>query len=829
MAISKKSRVTASSMTLALMLCNGVTAVHAQDVRPATATSGGDAGSVPPATAATAAETALEAGDIVVTANKRSETASRVGLSITAFSADTLKARNITTPSELARTVPGLDLAPSTHGTPVFTLRGVGYNSDSLAVYPAVSVSLDQAPLTFPVLASHSMYDLERVEVLKGPQGILFGQNSTGGAINYVAAKPTAAPHAGLSLAYGRFNEVHGTGFVSGPVSDNLNFRFAVDGARRDGWQYNYTRDDRNAKQKYIAGRLILDWQASDDLKVEFNLNGSLDRSEPQALQLIGVIPSAPAAPSAAELTAPLAPNNNRAANWSITSPAANGIRAATKPAEPAGNRKLAQAFLRLDLNLTDSVTLTSISTFNHLDQKMSFDLDGSQYELVDGPVDDGRITDLSQELRLSNAAEAGQQFRWTVGANYNHSKTFENQNISYGDNSLSNAGTNFIHITGARNSGRIDNYAAFASGEYDLARRLTLKAGVRYTKSINRNSECDYDGSPDNLENELFSNLGLLLGGQFIPLVQGQCYPLNENGLPINAQGVVGGPVNETLNESNVSWRAGLDFKASQTTLFYANISRGYKAGSFPVITPSLQSQLTPAKQESVTAYEAGFKTRLADNAISWSGAIFYNDYRDKQIQGTVNTPLFGLLQRLDNIPKSRVYGVETDVTLRPIKGLTLTGSASYLDTKVQNYTSTSVYGVTTDFAGDRLPFAPKWTLVGDASYEIPTANGGNIFVGASANYRTDVDAYVGGRTLAVPDNGVNRSITTYPFRIAGYTLVDARLGYEIPGNRATFTLWGKNIFNAFNVQNAISYNDVITRATGMPATYGVRLDVKW
>ena len=141
---------------------------------------------------------------------------------------------------------------------------------------------------------------------------------------------------------------------------------------------------------------------------------------------------------------------------------------------------------------MTEDISLTSITTYNRLKQKMSFDLDGSQYELVDNPRDDGTISDFNQELRLSNAAATAASFRWTVGANYNHSKVEQVQVITYGDNSLSNAGTNFIHDSTVTNIGRMDNYAAFANGEYDVNDRITLKAGVRYTKSKNKNTMSD-------------------------------------------------------------------------------------------------------------------------------------------------------------------------------------------------------------------------------------------------------------------------------------------------------------------------------------------------
>ncbi len=769
-----------------------------------------------------AAADEIAEGEIIVTANKRNESLSKVGASIAAFDSNILQNRNIVRIEELAKSVPSLALAPSTHGTPVFTLRGIGFNADSLGVYPAVSVSLDQAPMPFPVLAGHTLYDLERVEVLKGPQGTLFGQNSTGGAINFVANKPTEELQAGFNLDYGRFNEVHGTMFISGPLSDTLGIRLSIDAAHRDDWQYNFTRPDSIGEQNYIAARIVTVWKPSDRLRFELNLNGSVDRSDPQALQIIASLPSNPAAPTVQELTAPLTPRDLRAANWSNAGRRGVGNQSDSASALPRGNRKLFQAFLRADYDLSDDVTLTSITTFNHLDQKMSFDLDGSQFELVDNPRDDGRITDFNQELRLSNASAPGVAFRWTVGANYNYSKVDQVQVITYGDNSLSNAGTNFIHDSTVTNNGRMNTYALFANGEYDLSEKITFKAGIRYTNSRNRNTMCNADTTGDQNLSSLFTLLGTLLGGQTIPLAPGDCYSLNEQNLP-------GGPFNFTLAEDNVSWRVGVDFKPSDVTLVYANISRGYKAGAFPVITGATQSVFLPAKQESVTSYEAGIKTRLADNAITLSGAVFYQDYRDKQIQGTINTALFGLLQRLDNVPRSHIFGVEADISVRPTRGLTLSGSASYLKTRVDEYSGITVFGVQRDFAGSRLPFAPTWSMIGDIDYRFATKSGGEVFMGANVNYRTHQDAYIAGSDLQIPDNGVNRWLNRTPFRIDGYALVDARLGYNFPGDRITVSVWGKNIFNTFNVQNIISYNNIITQATGQPVTYGLSLRARW
>jgi len=797
-----------------------------------------------PAAADAAAAPADEAptGEIIVTANKRNESISKVGASIAAFDTSLLERRNIGKAEDLVKYIPGMALAPSTHGTPVYTLRGIGYNADALGVYPAVSVSMDQAPLTFPVLAGHSLYDLERVEVLKGPQGTLFGQNSTGGAINYVAAKPTKELQAGFSVDYGRFNLVHLGGFVSGPISDTLSMRLAFDAEHRDAWQYNFLDpSQKNGTNNYAAARLITSWQASDRLKLELNINGSVDRSQPQALQIIATSPSVKSAPSFAEMNAPFTPRNLRAASWTtvarIPGPLTGGIpfpltpapgytpgfQSTTVPAIPAGDRNLFQATLRADFEVTDSIAITSITGFSRLTQNMSFDLDGSPFEMVDNPRDQGTISDFSQELRISNAAGSGQKFRWTLGGNYNHSKVDQIQDITYGDNSLSNAGNAWIHISTVDSRGKMDNIAAFGNAEYDVTDQITLKAGVRYTHSINNQRMCNTDIAADQRVSVLF---GLGLNNS------GACYsffPDFSNGKPYLGR----------LAENNVSWKVGVDFKPTNDLLVYANISRGFKAGSFPVITGASVDVFGPAKQEQVTSFEGGFKAKLLNNAVQWTGAVFYQDYKDKQIQGTVDTGLFGLLQRLDNVPKSQIFGIETDLVVRPTAGLTLTGSASYLKTKVNEYTATTVFGnilgngygsagTKFNFAGNRLPFAPTWSLTGDIDYRVPTGNGGSFFVGGSVNYRSDVDAYIGGSTIQSP-GAPNRTTKALPFRIDSYTLVDARIGYEFPGDRLTISAWGKNVFNAFNVQNVISYNDIITQAVGQPVTYGVSLKVKW
>src|SRR5260370_13083508 len=184
--------------------------------------------------------------EITVTAQKREQSAMDVGATLSVLSAEDLKIRRIEAPEDLANAVPGLTYTRSDYNTPIFSLRGIGFNSAGLANYPAVTFYVDQAPLVFGVLEANQMFDLERIEVLKGPQGTLFGQNSTGGAINLIAAKPTKDFESGVSATYGRFNLEETSGFVSGPPSDTLPGRVAFDQHLMGPWQREYQTGAQN-------------------------------------------------------------------------------------------------------------------------------------------------------------------------------------------------------------------------------------------------------------------------------------------------------------------------------------------------------------------------------------------------------------------------------------------------------------------------------------------------------------------------------------------------------------------------------------------------------
>lgn len=771
------------------------------------------------ATPADVSTAEVEGTEIVVTANKREQRITDVGLTITAYSGNTLKTQQIDSLAEIAQIVPGLSYTPSQTATPVYTLRGVGFYESSLANYPTTSVYVDQVPLPFPVLTTHAAYDLERVEVLKGPQGTLFGQNSTGGAINFIPAKPTATFATGGDISYSRFNRIDANGYVSGPIAEGLRGRLSFNAAHADDWQKSYLRNDELGEVEYYAGRLLLDWTPSDRLTLNLNVNAWQDKSDPQAPQFFGLQSQAPATLPPLIAAQPFTPHDARLAEWT---PGAN---------RPRANNRFAQAALRFDWEFADDIIFTGISSYIHYKHFQVVDQDGTELRDSDVAEDSGTIKSFSQELRIANAESSS--LRWVLGANYERSTVNEYARYDFPDESTSA----LFGFTGDQNTSdqKLRNYALFGNAEYDISPGLTIKAGARYTKAKRRAVQCTFDNGDGTFARAIDTVVQLIhLGiipvpgftpsGVVPPSVGSGCTALDNltnDGTPAT---YLPGVYKRSLNEDNLSWRVGLDYKVTPDLLLYANISRGYKAGSMPISSAATFENYIEVKQESLLAYEAGYKFTSDGGRFRLNGAAFYYDYKDKQIRGAIVDPVFGNLQALDNIPKSRIYGAEAEVSFIPLDGLTLGGSATYINSKITEYVNFSASNQVTDFAGSRIPFTPKWSGSFTADYRWRV---GSIspFIGASLSARSGTIANIGGDRGYVPPPGAVRQEVPLgrTFDIDGYLLVDLRAGIAGENDQWRVTVFGKNVFDKYYILNTYKDFDTVNRLTGMPATYGV------
>ena len=225
--------------------------------------------------------------DIVVTAQKRAQSLNTVGMSIQAATGDALAIRGITDPKDLIKIVPGFSATTTAYTTPVYTLRGIGLYDSAFMSSPSVAVYVDQIPRNFPMMSYGVALDVERVEVLKGPQGTLFGQSATGGAVNYIPNKPTDTFEAGGTISYERFGKADIQGYISGPISSTLKARLAGQSITGGAWQRRQSDpSEKNGKLDTFDVRLLVDWQPVETLKLEFGATGRRDRSDSLAGQL---------------------------------------------------------------------------------------------------------------------------------------------------------------------------------------------------------------------------------------------------------------------------------------------------------------------------------------------------------------------------------------------------------------------------------------------------------------------------------------------------------------------------------------------------------------
>lgn len=783
---------------------------------------------------APAAETPTDVGDIVVTAEKRRDPASRVPLSISVIGGDALSKQQIHSAVDVVKQVPGLVLTPSPAGTPIYNLRGLGFNTPNLSSASPVGVYVDQVAYVAPYMANGPIFDIGRVEVLKGPQGTLYGRNTTGGLVNYVTNQPTDHLDASITFEGGNYKTLNNRGYVSGPLSLTLKARLAWDVENSfQGWQKSLTRNDRLGEIHKQAVRGIVAWEPSSDFKAVISASYWHDNSDTQAPRLAYYVPeNAPFGIGAAAVQRFLLPNGgeNNVGDWTSSSyqPSPN----TSTPRSPyARNSYLASITADLEYRLSDQYTLTSLTGYNYLRRDDTQNEDGTAYEISSANLL-GKVSSLSEELRLSST---GVGYNWMIGGYYSRDRIDENQIIYLADFST----INLLRAVGASLNDprysptqilegfRVNNQtasfhnhslSAFANAQVDLTRTVKLTGGLRYTQDVSRFAGCaaDAEGNTIPVWN---TAVALLAGGYPAYNVQpGQCMTFQNN----SAQPE--GLFRDTLKENNLSWRANVAWTPLRDMLLYTSVSRGYKSGSFPVIPANRALQFEPAKQEEVTSYEVGAKVRVGIARLTL--ASYYNDYKSKQVFGAIADPVFASLARLVNIPRSETYGAEANADVSLSREFKLHGSASYICTKVLAYTGYDQFGKVLDFRGTEFPNTPRWQLAGSVDYqhELTDSLKTEFIVDGTYQSRShgdfqDLNSY----TVFAPFMNPTRAIIPASiYRIPGYALANASLELADRADRWRVSFFVKNLLNHNYWTSATYTQDALIRFTGLPRTYG-------
>ncbi|TPG16409.1 TonB-dependent receptor [Sphingomonas koreensis] len=717
----------------------------------------------PPAQAGTPDATPRSAPDqggiqeIVVTARKRSENLQRVPIAITAFTPEALALKGITDVAGLGKFAPGVDIvstSPFSGSNQVLSafIRGIGQNDFAFNLDPGVGVYVDGVYYARTVGAVVDLLDLDHVEILKGPQGTLFGRNTIGGAISVVTRDPGNTFSGAGDATYGSFNRVDVRGTVDIPIVDDILLsQVSFSEKHADGYFHflkfpgvyvndadEFVRPD-NTTYDSAGGyndqnlRVKLKWKITPD--VTFRLTGDFTNDDDQSTgsQLLALKPGLKDVYNSC-ITTPVAVLAAGPLNAICNTP--RGLPAATVPgftnnvlpplggvnvdADPTNNHLVFdERFFSpridtsygtgagyskiktfgfsgtLDAQLTDTLAIKSISAYRNLDSRFALDVDGSPIAMGDHAFTMHQQQESEEVQLLGNFFE--DRLKTVTGVYYFHE-----------DGDL----TDFVHFAGGLlqidgpNKFDTSSYAAFTQADYKITDRLGITGGVRYTRD-----EKEFQGGQRDL-NSLAYKLGYPLALHPDPNDPTLYFPTTDNHLKF----------------SNVSFKAGVNYQATDSILTYATFSQGYKAGGWTTraTTPILTAPtFDPEKADT---YEVGLKSQFFDRMLQANLAAYYTKYKDLQV-----TVYSGISPVTINAAQSEIKGLEAEFVLVPTKALTLAATFGYIDARyTEKDPGTNL--------GTMFVNTPKYAVSVNADYVVPLPSGAAINGHIDYSYKSSI-----------------------------------------------------------------------------------------
>ena len=734
-------------------------------------------------------------GEVVVTAQFRQQNLQQTPLSITAVNAQTLEARSQSSVYEVAAQAPNVTLKPAgaAFGSAlVGYIRGVGQLDFNFALEPGVGMYVDDvyyATLTGSVV---DLLDLDRVEVLRGPQGTLAGKNSIGGAIKLYSKKPTGSGGGSFEATYGSLNRIDARGTADFTVlPDKLFMR--ISGVTRHHKGY-VTRLDyacshpgsglpsfeigngcelgTEGGQSFSAARVALRWLPSENVEVNLLADATDDNSEVQASTISSANnPNPNVALNGVPYDSRFVPKDRYVSYSTFTDPGGVfntpfGVITKTPFSIPAVNTlKEWGVSGAVDWKLAEGVSLKSVTAYRRFSGDFAEDTDGSplNLELVQNHVTHNQLT---EELRL-NATLANLDL--TGGGFYLRSSSRNSNRVDL----------QYVPVVGPLFDFNGDDpvlahsKSVFLHGVYHFTDRFEIAAGARYSKEDKSYtfSRINPDGSPN-----------IFLGG------------LN---------GVVG-----KYSGSYWDYRVDADYHITSDVMAFAQFSTGHKGGGINP-RPFTPAQVGPFGPESLDAYEAGVKSQLFDRRMRLNVSAFFNDYKD--IQLTLLACPTAPCAKPFNAGDAHVKGVEVETEIHPLAGLSFDGSVSYLDFKYTRL-NPGVSGPGGVQPGMTTPYTPKWKWSAGLQYEIPLGDRGSLTPRIDANYQSEVFS-----------NAVNSAANG----IRPYTLFNGRLTYRSGDGDWQTSLQVTNLANKYYKLTVFDLSSIGAGFTnvqpGMPREWAV------
>lgn len=733
-----------------------------------------------------AAEPSSQLGaSIIVTAQFREQQLQDTPLAITAINSEMLEARSQTNISEITAQAPNVTLRPqgAAFGPSLgASIRGIGQFDFNPALEPGVGLYVDDVYYATLTGAIFDLLDLERVEILRGPQGTLAGKNSIGGAVKMYSKRPTGDNSGSLSVAYGSRNRLDLRGSADFGLTDDLFMRISAVGKKQDGYVDRLDfgcvnppgsalnpavggvaptrtapdcRVGRDGEVNYQAVRAQLRYLPSDT--IDINIIG--DYTHDDRATAAGVLLQANNANPNVRGNAFNVPYDSRFicgeyCNYGSNFSPAGNFSAPGAPFDGFplvetrnnGRTKLNSWGIsgQIDIELTDNLQLQSITSYRDYTLAFSNDDDYSPLAIGNG-TGDLTYWGFTQEVRLNGRLLEG-ALNWSIGAFYLDQRsvyaTF--QDIRYAPIPLQFQGDDPVNA---------DTKAVFANASWDLTEALTVNVGVRYTDESK-----DYTFTRRNRDGSINPFLGAL-------------------------DGVVG-----VYSGDKVDYRANLQYRWSNALMTYAQVSTGFKGGGVGP-RPFNPAQVQPFGPETVTAYELGFKSDLLDGAVRLNGAAFLSDYKGIQLT-LLSCPQFGgpgPCALPQNAGDAEIKGLELEATIAPFgTGLLIDGSVSYLDFKYKSINPqaggpTNPGGVQLDYVP---PYVPEWKWALGIQYTFDLGNSGSIIPRADASYQSSMFS----NAVNTPNNFID-----------SYTLVNGRITWRNADEDLSLSLEVTNLLDKY------------------------------
>lgn len=725
---------------------------------------------------ASAAGVAIE--EVVVTAQKRAESLQDIPLAVTAFSGEQLREDSISTLEDIGSRTPGLVFAAFSVGQPEIAIRGVGTKEDGASASDSTVVSVDDIYIAARTAQVFDIFDLERVEVLRGPQGTLYGKNSIGGSINFVTSKPSEELTGRAQVTVGNYGRRDFGGMVSGPLTDGLLGKVSFSKRDYDGHIKNLLDGKRKGDQDTLAWRAQLLWNPSDNVSVLFGADGADDDMGDTNREPVG----GTGLSANGDSFDPMAVNAAFGDNgdpWK-----------ALNDEEGFTDREVLGFNVKVDWDMGD-VTFTSITSWRESDFDWAEDSEGLpglastsvrpadqgfRFDVTDSAIEE--TEQLTQEFRLTSNGEGN--FNWVLGGFYSLEDVERVETFC-----IPNCGGTVIPVNYARLPNRLivnaslqenesTSWAVYGQGTYSFTDTLSLTAGLRYSYE-----EKEMDAGA-------IVNLGIVPAGVFL-----------QNNFSVSAED----------DWSNVSGKLALDWKVTDEALLYASVSTGFKSGGFTGSASTSNRADASFDEETATSYEIGLKSQWFDNTLRLNIAAFFTDYEDLQVTRffrPADNPANAFGEFItNNAGEAEISGFEVEFTWLATENLEFGGNWAYLDSEFTDFTpdvpdlapgngtlpcdagSTAVStnpadGCIPNYAGNDLRQAPKVTasLYGKYAFDL----GDLGVVTTKLNYRYQDHSFYD------PDNN---AITAIP----QYRIWDARVAWNSADGKWEVAGWVKNI----------------------------------